>query len=190
MSYQIVTGASGEPVSLSEVKEYMRVNHTDQDVMISSLLASVRERIELYLGSFLLRTTIREYYDCIPSDWLLMFSPVSEVTEVKYYDSTGVLQTLSNTVYDVDLISIPARMGLKPGQSWPGVQTRMNAVQILYKSGYADAASVPMAIKQAIKEATMMIYNNPEDEHIRDMLSYFRSRKSLDDYRTHFFTKS
>jgi len=39
-------------------------------------------------------------------------------------------------------------------------------------------------------ESAMLIYNNPGDEHIRDMLSYFRSRKSLDNYRTRFFSKS
>jgi hypothetical protein len=51
-----------------------------------------------------------------------MAAPLQSVTTVKYYDASGVLQTLASTVYQVDTVSQPGRIVLAPTQIWPTVQ--------------------------------------------------------------------
>jgi hypothetical protein len=73
----------------------------------------------------------------------LDIGPVSSITSVKYLDSTGAEQTLSSAVYTLISESLPPRLVLKTGQSWPATYSADNAVRIRFVAGYGAASAVP-----------------------------------------------
>src|ERR1043165_3359529 len=83
---------------------------------------------------------------------------------IKYIDTTGALQTLDPTLYQVDpqSDSDPVRILPAYGKVWPATRPQPNAVTIQFQVGYADAAHVPGRIKLAIKQAVAAWYNNRE----------------------------
>ena len=82
----------------------------------------------------------------------------------KYVDENGSEQTLSSSLYSLDKESEPARLNPVYGESWKTTQTQNNAVTIEFTAGYADADSVPGAIKAAILLLVGFLYENRGDE--------------------------
>ena len=87
--------------------------------------------------------------------------PISAVS-VQYYDKNNTLQTLSTSVYDVDITNSPTRIRLGYNQEWPDTRERLNAVKITCTVGFASAAAVPEDIKAAIKLMIGHLYANRE----------------------------
>lgn len=77
--------------------------------------------------------------------------PLSSITTIKYIDIAGDLQTLSDSVYDVDTHSDPGRIALAYNQSWPSTREDINAVTITLVAGYGTAPTdVPDDDRNAI----------------------------------------
>ena len=73
----------------------------------------------------------------------------SSLVWVKYIDPNGTQQTLDPSVTTLDNVTAPARLRLAYGQAWPITRDQWDAVRIQYVVGWADAASVPLPVKQA-----------------------------------------
>ncbi|KKK75959.1 hypothetical protein LCGC14_2868480, partial [marine sediment metagenome] len=74
-----------------------------------------------------------------------------------------VQQTLDASVYDVDTTSTPGRITLAYNQSWPSIRGEHHAVEIIFVTGYGDAATdVPDRIIAAIKLMAAHLYENRE----------------------------
>ncbi len=89
----------------------------------------------------------------------------SAVTSVKYIDPNGAQQTLPTTEYDVDAFSVPGRVRLAYGKSWPNTRDQWNAVNIIYWVGWT-VANVPTPIKQAILLLVSQLYEHRTPEVI------------------------
>jgi len=102
----------------------------------------------------------------LPMPPLQSVAPIAPVVigGVKYLDAAGVEQTLTeNTDYLVDTYSEPGRITPAYGEVWPPIYPVPNAVRIVYKAGYGDAAtSVPAAIKNWIKAMVGSLWENRE----------------------------
>jgi uncharacterized phiE125 gp8 family phage protein len=154
---ELVTAATGVPVSLDEAKDRLR-RSTDsslEDGQIENLLAAAVTYLEEDVRISLLTQTRRIWYDAIPCDgkFLLDRGPVASVSSVKLYDTSDVATTLSSTVYQLDAVSQPARLVERSGQSWNSSTSlrSMNAVAIEYVAGYGSTGlSVPSPLKQAV----------------------------------------
>lgn len=70
------------------------------------------------------------------------------------------MQTLSPSSWEADIYGNPARFRLK---TVPQVYDRMNALQVNFTCGYANAASVPQDIKAAMYFILGHIYENRQD---------------------------
>ena len=67
-------------------------------------------------------------------------------------------------MYLSDIVHQPARIGLKPNQSYPAIADRINAVQCTYVVGYGSAASdVPEGIREAVLLTIGNLYENRQD---------------------------
>ena len=66
MAIDIVTPAASEPISLTDAKNFLRVDHSNDDTLISALITSARQLCEEYTRRILVTTTIDEYYDKFP----------------------------------------------------------------------------------------------------------------------------
>ena len=157
-----------EPVSLAEMKDWLRIDHTSDDDLISGLVASARKEVEnLTRRSFINRTLIQTQPDFPACDTLVLrASPVSSVTTVAYTDQNGDSQTLSaSTQYRVVTDRIRPYIKLRDGITWPSVESgNDSAVTITMVAGNgATAATVAANVQTSIKMVVAYAYENRGD---------------------------
>lgn len=190
---KVDTAATGEVVTLATLKEHLHILAEDtlEDGILSLYLAAAVSYTEEYLNRFLLPTTVTEYFDCFEGVIRLKKNPVTEVASLKYLnaDNTETPLTL-NTDYYTDLVSEPARIA--PIDSWPVTSDRLNSVYVNYVTGYANADSIPTAIRQAVLLITGQMYRDKEDNILRlitkrDILA---SHRLLDMYRVKTYVRA
>ena len=88
--------------------------------------------------------------------------PLSSITSVAVYDQDGSSTAVTvGTTFDVDTNSIPGRMALKFGKTWPIHLQPINSIEIVYVAGYgASAADVPSPLITAIKMMAAYLYEH------------------------------
>jgi phage conserved hypothetical protein, phiE125 gp8 family len=95
-TYKVTTGPSSEPLTLSEVKAFLKVDGSDEDGLITLLIQAAREGVEKYCTLALLPQTITEYFGKFEQYGLrLSISPLISVTSVTYTAVGSTTQTLS-----------------------------------------------------------------------------------------------
>lgn len=160
--WTLVTGPIIEPMTVTEAKNQARVTESDEDGLFANWIRAARSEAESYLGRGLLTQTWKiifdQFYDYM---WLPMAAPLqndplaspsSTAPVVQYYDTDGVLQTLSTTFYLVNTTSRPGRIERAPAQAWPAVQAdRSGTVIITYVVGWTDPAFIPDSIMQGMR---------------------------------------
>lgn len=143
-----------QPVTLTQAKLHCKVDTTDDDTLFTGVyIPGAVDQCEQRTGRSIMlqtwRVTLDEFADLIELPWPTVLS----VTSVEYKDLAGVWQTLSTSVYEVDLYSQPARITLADAQLWPDVWNGMNVVRIIYTAGFASGneaaqqAAVPANLK-------------------------------------------
>ena len=161
-----VTDATIEPITLAEAKLWTRIDIADEDTFFEQIcLPAARQEAERRMNRSILTTTWKLQLDAFPDcPCIRLHWPVLQsVTHLKYYDADGVLQTMDPASYVLDTTSEPARLCLAPGLSWPATQTgRVNAVEVVYVSGWAATAQVPAPIKQWVALFAATLFNNRE----------------------------
>lgn len=146
----IVTKSTAQPVTVSEVKSRARIDHSDDDTDIGVMIDEAVSKIERNNGVALMTQTWRMSMDVFPAHISLHGWPVKSVKSVKYRDVDGNEQTLSTDVYRLDTNSVPARISLKPNQSWPIPESSYGAVWVDYVLGEGSAADVNLDLKGAV----------------------------------------
>ena len=154
------------PITLVEAKAQMRVETTDDDTLITRLIAAAVAFTDGQgaLGKAMITQTWRQWAGNNPSEIQLAMLPVASVTAVKYYDSDGTLQTA--TLADFEVFGTSTYKYIKPisGKSWPVAQTRSDAVAIEYTTGYGDATTdVPDTLRHALLMLVAHWYENREN---------------------------
>lgn len=152
MHYSIttVTPPASEPLSLADAKLHLRVDATDEDTLISSLITAARLWCESLAGRAFVTQTLAVRYDEFPDVIVLPRVPVASVTSIQYVDTAGTTQTLDASLYQVDIYSVPSRIAPAYGQSWPLTREQMSAVTVTFTAGVANT-SVPADVVLAIK---------------------------------------
>lgn len=162
---KLITAPSTYPVTLAEVKLHCRVDSSDEDTLLASLITAATEMAEQHTGRALMAQTWEVSQDAFTSYIELTRVPVASITSVKYFDTNGVEQTLSNTLYTLVQDDFGyARVTPAYGTFWPDTQERDVAVTVTYVAGYASAAAVPESIKQWIKLMISTMFDNRETE--------------------------
>ena len=162
-NYRLVTAPASEPLTLTEVKLYLRVDDTTENDLITSLITAARSLVEGHTWMPLISQTWAMQFDKSELNnliWNVNKAPLSSFSSITYYDSNNDLQTLATTEYETDIYGSPARFRLK---SVPVVYDRMNALQVNFVCGYANAGAVPQPIKQAMYMIIGHLYENRQD---------------------------
>lgn len=172
MTLRLVTDATAEPVSLDELKIYLRLSTatTVEDAMLASMEKAARAYAENYTQRPCLPQTFKKVFDSFPSEIVLPRAPLSTNSTdvvITYLDAaSGDSTTLSSTVYGVDTDAEPGRVFLKDGQEWPDHWTARNAVQIQFVAGFplssSGADQCPEDIETWIKMRVAAMYENRE----------------------------
>jgi uncharacterized phiE125 gp8 family phage protein len=165
MSLVVLTPATNTPVALADAKTFLRVDYTQDDALITGLLAAATDYAERYTRRSLCYKTFRYTIDTFPYGPIeFPRQPVVPVTadgvtytydmpQFTYVNNTGsTAQLVLGTDYELDLGFNPPRVMLPPSHYWPLTQpAKRNAVTIDFVAGYSvDGSKVPDAIKTAI----------------------------------------
>lgn len=160
------TAPSEEPVSLEEARLQAKVESTDDDTLVSEMIEAAREVVEDVTDFQLVSATWTWTLDRFPAGrfFVVPHPPMTAVTSIKYLDSDGVQQTWDAGSYDTDFTSIPGRIALAHGESWPTIRGgEIDSVEVIFVAGYANAAAVPSHYKQAMRLIVADWYKNRED---------------------------
>lgn len=137
----LIAGPGEEPVSLAEAKAWCRIDASDEDALVSALIAAARLQIETDTGRALVTQSWRLALDC-PRGRLVRL-PVVPVAEI-------VAATVDGDAIDVTLQGDAA---LLPGEGY-------RTLSIDYTAGYGGASDVPADLKQAVLVLAAYWYEN------------------------------
>lgn len=146
------TGPVVEPVSLAEVKAHLKIDASDEDLLISSLIITSRLHVESALGLALNTQSMRLLLDRWPSSRAIRLPvrPVQMIEEIRVLDDEGGHVVVDPATYDVDLSSAPPRI-VAIGGAPRKPRKAVNGLQVDFVAGYGDAADdVPAPIRQGI----------------------------------------
>lgn len=174
---QRVLDPIAEPVSLVDMKNYLRVDIDDDNDLISGLISAARERAEDLTARCLIRQQWVFSLDRFPTWWgyesgssyffehhhprhhsmfrsdnisiILPRGPVLSVDSITYKDISGTVQTLDPTFYNVDLISQPARIRPLYNGVWPQALFDTNSVTIKFTAGYEQTVTETLTVPSA-----------------------------------------
>lgn len=162
---QLVTPASGRPVSVDEARSWLRLSHQADDAEVGALIDAAVELVRQEYGRQLLTATWRMSLERFPCwDFRLPVGPARAVTSIQYVDTNGETQTLDSARYVVDTTADPAVVQPVWAGYWPVTRCQRQAVLVTFTAGYGTAADVPESVKTAIKLAVAWWYERRGDE--------------------------
>lgn len=154
MNRPILTSAPAEPpVTLAEAKAHLRVDGSDEDTLITSIVSAVTSHLDGWTG-ILGRCIVTQTWTFSLDGWAsrigLPFPDVSGV-EITYRDSDDTEQTVSTSLYDTVEGPRGAVLVFKDGFTSPSLyDDRAAPISVAVTAGYGGADAVPEALKQAI----------------------------------------
>ncbi len=156
MRWKVTEQPTEKPISLLEAKEYLRVQHTDDDYLIGSIIDAAVSFCEEELDLSIMEQQITMKLDRFPDGRVIDLprSNLLSVTSVTYNDAAGAGQTFSD--YTEDAYSTPGRI-VNNTSDWPETEDKANSVTIVYQAGFG---SVPAAVIQATRMLVTHWYEN------------------------------
>jgi hypothetical protein len=202
-----VTGPTEPVATVSELKEYLRIDNNLEDGRIEVMESSAVRQLEA-LTSLKFVTQIWDVFlNCWPmtsqNKWWdgVREVALSEIVTPErnvtlpigigqdllefstYSDDAEFAELVSN--YVIDTVGPRFRVGLKLGGVWPTTVLRsVNGIRFRVQVGFGSASAVPSEIKQAVKELVAHMYENRGDQnemtippHILGLVQHHRREK-------------
>jgi len=174
------------PVSLEDMRLYLRVDHSADDTLIASLIRTAASLCETYTGLALIERAYTLTVDSWPGagtrGWwdgvrdgarintrapmTLPMPPLRAVQEIRIYNGYDSYATLAAAHYIADTTGLPGRIVLKDSAAvTPDIQTA--GIKIDFTAGYGTLPEhIPAAIAQAVKLIVAHLYQNRGDESV------------------------
>jgi hypothetical protein len=179
----ITTEPTQEPLTLQEVKEYLRVEDNTDERNLRPLIETARRYCEEHTGRTLISTTYTQFLDT-PDEledplwegirtgpylnfyknyFQLAKAPVISVAHIKTYDDSDNATTYDSSKYYVDNAGEPARVVLRKGETWPTDLRVANAIEIQFTAGYSSPFSIPEPIRMGMLQHIAFLYEQRGD---------------------------
>ena len=157
----LLTGPAAEPITLAEAKQFIRVEHDDDDDIIAALIAGSRIHVETQTRRALITQTWRLTRDAWPDCGFVAVLPAPLVSLVaaRIYRSDGSTQAIDVDAFALDKISAPARISFTRG-ALAAPERPVSGIEIDVTVGYGDAEDVPEPLRQAIRLLVAHLYEN------------------------------
>ncbi|MCB2114437.1 MAG: head-tail connector protein [Parvularculaceae bacterium] len=160
MSLTLTAPPIAEPVSLAELKEHLRIEHSAEDALIAGLGLAARQTIEarwrIAMAAQSWRLTLDQAPDCAVA---LPISPVISIDAVGIVRN-GIANALPAGAYDAQTGNL-GRVRLKTAA--PGGESFAGLV-VSFTAGWPSIGEIPEPLKHAIRILTAHLYENREGE--------------------------
>lgn len=160
---KVTTPPAAYPISVSEVKSHLRVDHDDEDAEIEQSLKAAIRRIDgpNGIGYALVTQTWTYVLDGFETPIELPGAPVASITSIAYIDTDGTTQTLDTADYRLVSEVIPSVIEPAYGTAWPATRAVAGAVTVVYTIGVA-AEDVPADLTEAVAQIAAHFHENRE----------------------------
>jgi uncharacterized phiE125 gp8 family phage protein len=131
MAIALITPPAVLPVTLAQIKTFLKIEHADDDALISDLIAQAVTHIETIANRRCITQTWRMYFDDLSECGILELdlAPISAIAELRYFDADGNAIVIATNDYEQDTYSNPARIhfnkSFNPGQHLNGLEVDM-----------------------------------------------------------------
>lgn len=185
-SLKLITAPVNEPVLLADLKNFLRIDTSADDAMLTDFIKAATRIIERYTNRKLITQTWAFFMDNFPfsnrfdslaegvtegalSQYIFTQSyisvplfPLQSVTHLKTYDDSNTDYTMDSSDYFVDVSSEPGRLSLTNNSTWPATVLRpVKGVEIQFVCGYgANPTDVPFELRHAIMQTAGVFYSN------------------------------
>lgn len=177
------------PVSLAQAKRQLRVDHSDDDTLINSLIGVAVDYCQMVTASRFAMGTYRLDLDRFPEygristhyclddtreQIILPIGPVNSVTSITYKDSDGTSQTWSSSEYTLVKTGTQAVIECKPGYTFPARGVSAAAVSVTFVAGhgaYFTASGATLTVNQGIFAANDPVNLYTTDADLPALLS-------------------
>lgn len=139
------------PITVAEAKTFLRVDGTNDDVLIGDLIDTAAASIEAMTGLVCESRSIVKTFDGFSSRMALHRAPVTAITAIAYVDADGVDRTLN--VNQLELREFAGAPVLVPasGVTLPDTDGSTGAVAVTFTAGYATNAAAPATLRTAAR---------------------------------------
>lgn len=182
----LIAPPAAEPVTLAEARSWLRVDTTDEDEAITSLIAAAREIVERTTRRALVTQSWRIVMDAWPTegvdrswtvlstrplamvgDITLSLAPVQSVAAIRVYDSVGAPQTLPASTWR--LVAAPERARIVFAVAPPQPTASVAGIEIDVVAGYGDPQDTPAPLRHAILSLVSYWFDNRGDVATADV---------------------
>ena len=150
-----VSAPAAEPLTLAEVKAWLRIEHDDEDDLLATLIAAAREQAECRTGRSLITQSWEvTYADVAPQEIPLPHGPVQSISWLKTVAASGDETDIASDAYAIaaDGRQLLCEIGLAA-----------HRILVRYVAGFGDAAEdVPADLRQAMLQHIALMYGERE----------------------------
>lgn len=183
MRIKVITPPSAEPLTVDEVRAYLRIDGTHEDATLTALIAGAREWCETFTRRALISRTVEVVLDRFPPastfkprrEIVLPFGRALSVPAIYYTDDAGAAQelagpdsTVPGTDYQQDL-SDDYHGVIAPGYGvdWPTTRDVLGAVRVRCEVGYGAAADIPAQLLDAMRFRIASLYEGRGEQDVK-----------------------
>ncbi len=158
----LIDGPALEPVSVEEIKAWLRLDGPEEEDLLRALIVAARLMIEAEIGQVLLAQNWRLVGDSWPSGAIAVpIGKVLAVTAARIYSATGAVSTLAPSKFEIDRLAAPNTLTpleyLAPGRPKAGIEIDLRV-------GFGEnVADVPETLRIALRRLVALWYETRGD---------------------------
>jgi len=161
MMIQLISEAENLAVGLSEVRDFLKISHRDEDAMIAGYIRAATAACETFTG----RKLIKQQWQLILNDWMedvvqIPLSPVLSVDKIEVWQAE-VFQEILPDHYLLDRTSYQTKIQPRAGYHWTVPEIEAEGIKITVSAGFgADRNDVPHDIRQGLLHWVAAAYDD------------------------------
>lgn len=166
MALTLLTPPTLEPVTLADMKAWLRIDSVDEDGLINALLTSARLSVETITSKVLITQSWRMVLDQWPMAPIIdaPLSPLQRLLAARVYNADGSVTALNSADFLVE-VSAKQQPRLALLKRQPPPMLPISGIELDLACGYGDdGINVPEPLKLAIKMLVVFWFENRGDE--------------------------
>lgn len=149
-----------EPISVAEVKTFLRISHDGDDAVLSNYIKAARQFCETYTGIAMISRDFKVSFDisgkALRRNYPIPKAPVSAISSVKMVSYSAQETSLESGAYETDT-GFNRIFIMNNGLN----AANQRAIEINFIAGYGENASdIPETLRHAVLMKTAQMYES------------------------------